>query len=177
MTKTKFWLSILAISVVLVAGSLAVSPIAIADDDDEEDDDKDDDKRKRPKEVIVANTEPIPVTASPSNHPAVQFEVNGVQVASCDAINTSSFTVRTDAEGFVIYSGSITGVVHSVVVTEDAFELEGIYTGINQSCIDDLRNFPALFSVNGDCGLGSAITVRTEGGVEVSFTGDVACIP
>jgi len=34
MTKTKYWLSILAISVVLVAGSLAVSPIAIADDDE-----------------------------------------------------------------------------------------------------------------------------------------------
>jgi len=37
MTKTKYWLSILAISVVLVAGSLAVSPIAIADDDEEVD--------------------------------------------------------------------------------------------------------------------------------------------
>jgi len=37
MTKTKFWLSILAISVVLIAGSLAVSPIAIADDDDDDD--------------------------------------------------------------------------------------------------------------------------------------------
>ena len=37
MTKTKYWLSILAISVVLVAGSLAVSPIAIADDDDDDD--------------------------------------------------------------------------------------------------------------------------------------------
>jgi len=36
MTKTKYWLSILAISVVLVAGSLAVSPIAIADDDDDD---------------------------------------------------------------------------------------------------------------------------------------------
>ena len=34
MTKTKFWLSILAISVVLIAGSLAVSPIAIAQDED-----------------------------------------------------------------------------------------------------------------------------------------------
>jgi len=39
MTKTKFWLSLLAISVVLVAGSLAVSPIAVADEDDEDDDD------------------------------------------------------------------------------------------------------------------------------------------
>ncbi len=32
MNKTKYWLSILAISVILVAGSLAMSPIAIADD-------------------------------------------------------------------------------------------------------------------------------------------------
>jgi len=37
MTKTKFWLSILAISVVLLAGSIAVSPIAIAGDDDDDD--------------------------------------------------------------------------------------------------------------------------------------------
>jgi len=41
MTKTKFWLSILAISVVLIAGSVAVSPIAIAGDDDDDDDDED----------------------------------------------------------------------------------------------------------------------------------------
>jgi len=39
MTKTKFWLSILAISVVLIAGSIAVSPIAIAGGDDDDDDD------------------------------------------------------------------------------------------------------------------------------------------
>jgi len=37
-TKLKYWLSVLAISVVLIAGSLAVSPIAIADDDDDDDD-------------------------------------------------------------------------------------------------------------------------------------------
>ena len=30
MTKTKYWLSILAISVVLIAGSIAVNPIALA---------------------------------------------------------------------------------------------------------------------------------------------------
>jgi len=40
MTKTKYWLSILAISVVLIAGSLAVIPIVIADDDDGDDDDE-----------------------------------------------------------------------------------------------------------------------------------------
>jgi len=38
MTKPKYWLSILAISVVLVAGSLAASPIAIAGDDNDDDD-------------------------------------------------------------------------------------------------------------------------------------------
>jgi len=114
---------------------------------------------------------------SPSSHPAVQFEVSGVQIASCNELNTSSFSVTTNPDGLVIYSGSIGGTIHSVVVTEDAFELEGIYTGINQSCIDDLRNFPALFSVNGDCGLGSTVTVRTEGGVQASFTTNVACIP
>jgi len=38
MTKTKFWLSLLAISVVLIAGSLAVSPIAFAGDDEDDDD-------------------------------------------------------------------------------------------------------------------------------------------
>jgi len=42
MTKTKYWLSILAISVVLIAGSLAVSPTAIAGGDDDDDDDDDD---------------------------------------------------------------------------------------------------------------------------------------
>ncbi len=37
MTKTVFWLSIVAIAAVLIAGSLTVSPIAIADDDDDAD--------------------------------------------------------------------------------------------------------------------------------------------
>ena len=36
MIKTKYWLSVLAVSVVLLTGSLAVSPIAIADDDDDD---------------------------------------------------------------------------------------------------------------------------------------------
>jgi len=47
MTKTKYWLSLLAISVVLVAGSLAVSPIANADDDDDDDGDDDGDDNER----------------------------------------------------------------------------------------------------------------------------------
>jgi len=41
MTKTKYWLSFVAISVVLVAGSLAISPIAFAGDDEDDEDDDD----------------------------------------------------------------------------------------------------------------------------------------
>jgi len=37
MTKTKYWVSILAVSVVLLAGSIAVGPIAIADPEGEDD--------------------------------------------------------------------------------------------------------------------------------------------
>ena len=36
MTKTKYWLSIVAIAVVLIAGSIAINPVAIADDDDDD---------------------------------------------------------------------------------------------------------------------------------------------
>jgi len=54
MTKIKYWLSILAISVVLIAGSLAVSPIAIADDDDDDDDDDGDDTGAKTNPVSEA---------------------------------------------------------------------------------------------------------------------------
>ena len=53
MTNTKYWLSLLAISVVLVAGSLTVSPVAIADDDD--DDDDDDDKGDKERVSVTTN--------------------------------------------------------------------------------------------------------------------------
>ena len=62
MIDKKYWLSILAISVVLVAGSLAVTPIANADDDDDDDDNDDDDndefkaKLKGSKEVPSIST-------------------------------------------------------------------------------------------------------------------------
>ena len=52
MIKTKYWLSILAVSVVLLTGSLAISPIAIADDDDDDDDDDRDDD----DEIVITGT-------------------------------------------------------------------------------------------------------------------------
>ena len=38
MTKTKYWASVVAISAVLVAGLLAVNPVAFAEDDDDDGD-------------------------------------------------------------------------------------------------------------------------------------------
>ena len=68
--RTKYWLSILAVSVVLLTGSLAVNPIAIADDDDNDDDDDDDGpgdefttySRSSPKTPIVAGDELDPIS-------------------------------------------------------------------------------------------------------------------
>ena len=62
MTKTKYWLSILAVSVVLIAGSLAVSPIAIADDDDDDDDD-DDNGQAATQSLVITERTGIPVSA------------------------------------------------------------------------------------------------------------------
>jgi len=56
MIKTKYWLSVLAISVVLIAGSLAVSPIAIADDDDDDDEDDDDVGPAGPQVIVATST-------------------------------------------------------------------------------------------------------------------------
>jgi len=74
MGKTKYWLSILAVSVVLLAGSLAVSPIAIADDDDEDDDDDDDDGGPAPGPAVncsalidLLNTLMPPLTLGQAN--------------------------------------------------------------------------------------------------------------
>jgi len=68
MIKTKYWLSILAISVVLIAGSLAVSPIAIADDDNGDDDREGEDEellfRWNPDDAFSENRNFIIITGS-----------------------------------------------------------------------------------------------------------------
>jgi len=64
MTNTKYWLSIVAIAAVLIAGSLSVSPIAIADDDDDDDD----------KERVSVTTDIGYVPLSPPN-PGLQVTV------------------------------------------------------------------------------------------------------
>jgi len=68
MTKPKYWLSILAISVVLLAGSIAVSPIAIAGGDDEDDDDDD--------EKIILTTEDL---VRPEFGSGSTFDIENVQ--------------------------------------------------------------------------------------------------
>jgi len=65
MTITKYWLSIVAIAAVLIAGSLAISPIAIADDDDDDDDGDDTGAKTNPvSEAIDRLTAVIQSTAT-----------------------------------------------------------------------------------------------------------------
>ena len=60
MTKPKYWLSILALSVVLIAGSLAVGPVAIADDDDDDNgDDCDECTQERDEKLLEIIDEEI----------------------------------------------------------------------------------------------------------------------
>jgi len=53
MIRTKYWLSVLAISVILLTGSLANTPVALADEDDDDDDDENDENDKRQKKNQV----------------------------------------------------------------------------------------------------------------------------
>jgi len=64
--RTKYWVSVLAVSVVLLAGSLAINPIAIADDDDDDDDnDNDDDDCSALADIL--NTLIPPLTSGQAN--------------------------------------------------------------------------------------------------------------
>jgi len=100
MTKTKYWLSLLAISVVLVAGSLAVSPIAIAGDDD--DDDDDDDKER----VSVTGTYSSSIAVPPGGV-AVLLDTTGSGTLSTVhvAMNLPCGGPGTAPTGYVVVAG------------------------------------------------------------------------
>jgi len=98
--RTKYWVSVLAVSVVLLAGSLAINPIAIADEEEDDDDNENDDddcsaladllntlippltSGQANQILILADCEPIPDVPPP------QLEGN-LLVCRCD-INTST---------------------------------------------------------------------------------------
>jgi len=120
MTKTKYWLSILAISVVLIAGSLAVSPIAIATDDGE---DKPlffrwnpDDRSEDPSNLIAISGSLIQQGLTSNLTTDVQGEFEGLLKA--DSENNSETTVVTS-----VGTSTITTTVNAK--SQDANDLEG----------------------------------------------------
>ena len=125
MTRTKFWSSFLAISVVLIAGSLAVSPIAIADDVD--DDDGEDEEllfRWNPDDAFDDNGNFIVITGSLTRigffsdiTRDVQGEVGGLLKG--DSENNSEKIVSTT-------SGSVTTTITIKAKSQDADDLEGV---------------------------------------------------
>jgi len=95
MIKTKYWLSILAVSVVLLAGSLAVSPIAIADDDDDDDDNG-----------------PTPPPASPPPLPPYASVVAGSESVTVGSEKTTfkltaGGVIPEEADAYILDRGSL----------------------------------------------------------------------
>ena len=124
MTRTKFWSSFLAISVVLIASFLAVSPIAIADDVD--DDDGEDEEllfRWNPDDAFDDNGNFIVITGSLTRigffsdiTRDVQGEVEGLLKG--DSENNSEKIVST--------TGPPTITTTIKAKSQDADDLEGV---------------------------------------------------
>jgi len=112
MTKTKFWLSILAISVVLIAGSIAVSPIAIADGDDDDEEqlsfahDKDDDD-----EELSFEWDPDDSSSDPNNLIVISGSFTRMGLRSDTTTDVSG-----DFSGKLI--GKIKNISETTVTTE-----------------------------------------------------------
>ena len=108
MTKTKYWLSILAISVVLVAGSLAVSPIAIADDDD--DDEEVEASIEAELEIEQGDSVDVEVEAE-GLASGVTFVVRGYSMPNCSKPDGAMASIVgsdiSDGDGEIEISGSV----------------------------------------------------------------------
>ena len=127
MTKTKYWLSILAISVVLVAGSLAVSPIAIADDDDDD-------------EEVEASIEAELKLEKDGSDVKVEVEAEGL-------VSGTDFVVRaytsTDCAAGTLLGGSAVGTDTS---KSGDVDVSGTVSGVKVDDINSvsIRDTPSL---------------------------------
>jgi len=114
MGKTKYWLSILAIAVVLIAGSLAVGPIAIADDDDDE---------------VEASIEAELKLEQDGDDVVVEVEAEGLA-------SSASFTVRAYTSGVLNCSpGLLAGIGTASSDSDGDLDISGT---IEDAVIDDV---------------------------------------
>jgi len=117
MTKTKYWLSLLAISVVLVAGSLAVSPIAIADDDDDVEE----------GEFLIAESTLLDGLGAGSLFPYIDTTPNEIvraHVAITDVTEDCGGDTPTEPDSIVILAGEAGVELVEVTLTNTGIPAE-----------------------------------------------------
>jgi len=124
MTKTKYWLSIVAIAAVLIAGSLAVSPIAIASDEPDDDDDDDDKNKKGNRNKQVYETS------------ATAEMLQGESISSIAQLRCR------DGD----WMNGNTGTLYADVTSEPSFEGQGLTIAIKKFDSVGERNFNTVES-------------------------------
>jgi len=127
MTKTKFWLSILAISVVLIAGSLAVSPIAIADEEDDDDDDG--------TNVIVQKLDQIIAIIT-----GIDTEVTNIEGKLDGTVQSFVSDIKTEPDKIQMVKGDV-GMIKTTVgdIDTEVSNIEGKLDGTVQSFVSDIK--------------------------------------
>jgi len=120
MTKTKSWLSILAISVVLVAGTLALSPTAIPSDGDPDDVHDDDKLERTAKPDDVHDDDKLERTAKPEiKHSTIEETGFSFTISDSDITPQSVVTFSIDKVSTTPASGGC-GVA---TVTSGSFDI------------------------------------------------------
>ena len=157
MKRTILWVSIVAITTILMAGSMPISPIAFADDDDDN-----------------------------GNGEGTEMRGSGTGTVTCaDGTTVSGVTMfmdfRVDPFGnfgsYQLRSGSNaeSSTLRVGELTTSEYDLDGIhFERTFRSICSGIG--PTVGSVSGDCGLGVTITVEAVGNLKGTFTGNVACI-
>ena len=134
-------------------------------------------------EVLVTNTEPIPVTGIvASSTQASTLVVEGSAIPDgCTSAQTSgiiSFSWVGLPTQFVTNNFGTTGKITQVEVTETSFVAEGYYKNTAPGCVSATNNdVPNEITITGGCGIGVPVEITTLGGHMASGTANVVCIP
>jgi len=140
MTKKIHWLSIVAIAAVLIAGSLAVSPMAIADDNDDDGDDDD------CAGIIITEIMYNPSLSNPSQGP--DFKNEWIEILNCGSedVDLSGWTLGdpVDTDPISPLDGG------STVLEEDEYALiiDGIGSEVTTNSAWDIEDDTRIFGTD-----------------------------